>query len=269
MKPLAKHKRKEPKDPRHVHGWMVCGFDTSLSSIAGTAFAYDSVLRKFKGPVFKTLRWQKEDDYFDRIKAASKSHELVIDLQGFLAVNMEMHEIFIAQEEPWPLGMPLGKASGFLKQQAEISGAFLGGLVRWGFTNVAQMNSMRWRTMIATDLGITTHHSKWRSPELALKFNCRPADSGKFRSKEWALDLWNEENQAKSVFPGVIPDLPDIIERKGGKTPRPEGSAAKAVQPEDVYDALAVGWTYLKELVENGVIGAPLRKSPRDGKMEP
>jgi hypothetical protein len=253
-KPLAKHKRKEPKHYKeHDHGWMVCGFDTSLSSIAGAAFAYDAVLRKFKGPVFKTVRWQKEDDYFSRLKDAVKSHEIVFDLMGLLTVNMEPDEIFIAQEEPWPMGIPMGKTSGFLKQQAEISGAFLGGLMKYRYTNVAQINNTRWRTMIANDLGITIHHSKWRSPELALRFNCRPADSGKFRSKEWALDHWNRLNEG-NIFPGVIPDLPDIIERAQGKMPRPEGSTAKAVQPEDAYDALAVAWTYIGELVEMKVL---------------
>ena len=255
MKPLAKHKKKEPNFKEHDHGWMVVGFDTSMSSIASAAFAYDAVLRKFKGPVFKTVRWNyPQDDYFDRIRSAANSHDFIFDLQTLLNVSMEPGEIFIAQEEPWPMGVSISRTSGFLKQQAEISGAFLGGLVRWGYTNVAQINNTRWRQMIANDLGITIHHTKWKSPELALRFNCKPGDSGKFRSKEWALDYWDRESQELHVFPNVIPDLPDIIERKDGKMPRPEGSTAKAVQPEDIYDALAVGWTYLKELHENGVL---------------
>lgn len=255
-KPLAKHKRKEPNFKEHDHGWMVCGFDTSLSSIAGAAFAYDAVLKKFKGPVFKTVRWQKEDDYFSRLKSAVKSHDLIFDLQGLLKVNMEPDEIFIAQEEPWPAhGSFTGRnISTTLKQQAEISGAFLGGLVYWGYTNVAQISSTRWRMVVAADLGITIHHSKWKSPDIALKYNCRPADSGKFRSKEWALDVWNQENQTQSVFPGVIPDLPDIIERPEGKVLRPEGSKAKAVQPADEYDSLAIAWAFFMELKESGQI---------------
>jgi len=256
-KPLAKHKRKEPKPYKeHDHGWMVCGFDTSMSSIAGAAFAYDAVLRKFKGPVFKTVRWQKEDDYFSRLKAAVKSQDLVFDLQGLLTVSMESDEIFIAQEEPWPAhGSFTGRnISSTLKQQAEISGAFLGGLVHWGYTNVAQISSTRWRALVAADLGITIHHSKWKSPELALKYNCRPADSGKFRSKEWALEVWNDANRLENVFPGVIPDLPDIIDSSRGKIPRPEGSRAKSTQPADEYDALAIGWTFYAELRESGVL---------------
>lgn len=252
-KPLAKHKRKEPKSHKeHDHGWMVVGCDTSMSSIACAAFAYDAVIQKFKGPVFKTVRWQKENDYFSRLKDAVKSHDLIFDLQTLLNVSMEPDEIFIAQEEPWPAhgSFTSRNISSTLKQQAEISGAFLGGLVKYGYTNVAQISSTRWRMLVAADLGITIHHSKWKSPELALKYNCKPADSGKFRSKEWAFDVWD----AQKVFPGVIPDLPDIIERQAGKIPRPEGSTAKAVQPEDIYDALAIGWTFYAELHESGVL---------------
>jgi hypothetical protein len=252
MKVLAKHKRYGAKDTRKKSGWMVCGFDTSMSSISGAAFAYDAIARKTKGPVFSTIRWQKDDDYFSRVKAAANGQEVIWDLQGKLKITMEMDEIFIAQEEPWPMGMPLGKTSGFLKQQAEISGAFLGSLVRWGYPNVVQVNTTRWRMMVADELGITIHHTKWKSSELALEYNCRPADSGKFRSKQWALQKFE------------IPDLPDIIESsKLGKILRPEGSKAKAVQPADEYDALAVAWAFFLELSENQVIVGGLAKSPR------
>ena len=234
----------------HKRGWVICGFDTSLSSIAGAAIAYDAVLDKYKGPVFKILRWSKEDEYFLKLHQAAKSHEIVLDLQAQMNVSMGSDEIFIAQEEPWPLGMAMGKASGALKQQAEVSGAFLGGLVRYGFQNIVQMNTTRWRMMIAEHLEITIHHTKWRDPELALKYNCRPDNSGKFRAKQWALSVWDNV-----AFPNEIPDLPDIIENKKlGKIPRPEGSTAKAVQPADEYDALAIGWTLYEELVKNEML---------------
>ena len=252
MKALAKHKKYGAKDQRKKHGWMVCGFDTSMSSISGAAFAFDAITRKFKGPVFHTVRWNSpEDEYLDRIKSAAMGHQIIWNLQGHLVMpSLEMEEIFIAQEEPWPMGMSLGKTSGFLKQQAEISGAFLGSLVKWGYPNVVQINTTRWRMMVAEELGITIHHTKWRSPELALEYNCRPADSGKFRSKQWAM----RPERMDGRFPNEIPDFPDIIERKGGKTPRPEGSKAKAVQPADEYDALAIAWTFFAELAENRII---------------
>jgi hypothetical protein len=251
-RPRKKHKaRANVPTPRELRkrGWAVMGFDVSMSSIAGAAIGYDETLKKFAGPNFIYLRWEKDDDYFSRLKEACNSQLLVEGLLQELGLILSMDEVFIAQEEPWPLGMIRGGLSNFLKQQAEISGAFLGGLVRWGYTNVSQMNSIRWRQMVAADLGITTHHSKWRSPELAARFNCKPADSGKFRAKQWAL---NPGYAFMGAFENEIPDWPDIISSKDGKKPRPEGSKAKGVQPDDRYDALAVCWTHYLELQELG-----------------
>lgn len=258
-KPRAKKKKYLPK-PRELRsrGWAVLGFDVQMSSIAGAGIGYDATLKKFVGPKFVYVRWEKEDEYFDRLKEANHSELWVGAVLEEMGLQLEMNEVFIAQEEPWPFGMvSRGGASSYLKQQAEISGAFLSGLVRWGYTNVSQMNSIRWRQTVAHDLGITTHHSKWKSPELALQYNCAPKDSGKFRSKEWALEVypWRMKFRDKATKEGLaVPDWPDIIESKDGKKPRPEGSVAKAVQPDDRYDALAVMWSYYIELCELGIL---------------
>jgi hypothetical protein len=239
-----KHGKKLTKaQPRELRkrGWMVVGFDTSMSSIAGAAIGYDRTLDKYVGPKFSYLRWEKEDHYFARLSEAAKSHEIVLGLQADLGLLLNLDEIFIAQEEPWPMGMSRGGLSAFMKQQAEVSGAFLGGLLRYGYKEIWQINSIRWRKLIADDLEITTHHSKWKSPELAKQYNCKPGDSGKFRSKEWAFHtLGISPWLAQAGFPEEIPDWPDIIESKDGKKPRPEGSIAKAVQPDDRYDSLAI-----------------------------
>ena len=246
-RPRKKHALPKPREIRS-RGWAVVGFDTSMSSLAGAAIGYDATMKKMVGPNFTMLRWEKDDDYFARLKEACNSHELVGGLIADMGMILELDEIYIAQEEPWPLGMSRGGMSSYMKQQAEISGAFLGGLIRWGYTNIMQMNSIHWRQMIAADLGITTHHSKWKSPELALAHNCAPKDSGKFRAKQWALTQ-------SPVYDGEIPDWPDIIGGKDGKQPRPETSKAKAVQPDDRYDALAVMWTHYKELQQLGLVG--------------
>lgn len=255
-KPIAKAKAKAKLaalKPRK-RGWMVAGFDTSMSSIAGAAIGWDETLQKLRGPEFIEVRWSKEDHYYDRLKQAAKSHEIILDLMHELKLSLELDEVWIAQEEPWPMGLVGKGASAFLKQQAEISGAFLGGLVRYGYTQVSQMNSMRWRTMVAQDLEITTHHSKWRSPELAAQFNCKPSDSGKFRTKQWAMNPGYAF--MGGAFPNEIPDWPDIIESsKLGKIPRPEGSKARAVQPADQYDALAIMYTHYQELLDEGAWG--------------
>lgn len=256
-RPVAKAKAKKklmqakPNELR-TRGWMVAGFDTSMSSIAAAGIGWDATLKKLRGPEFVEVRWSKEDHYYDRLKTAAKSHEIVLDLMHELKLSLNMDEVWIAQEEPWPMGLAGKGASAFLKQQAEISGAFLGGLVRYGYQQVTQMNSMRWRTVLAEDLEITTHHSKWRSPELAAQFNCKPTDSGKFRTKQWAM---NPGYAFQGIFPNEIPDWPDIIENsKLGKIPRPETSKAKAVQPDDRYDALAIMWTHYNELLDEGVL---------------
>jgi len=259
-KPMKKHRKpvpeeREPKDtklpnPIRNPGWVVIGFDTSHSCLAGAAFAYDKTLRKFKGPVFSIVRWTSDTDYFTRIRNAAYSYEIVLDLQHQLGVSMAHDNVYIAQEEPWPFGMAGTKnnfTSGFLKQQAEISGAFLGGLVRFGYGNVVQMNSMRWRKTVADDLGITTHHSKWRNPEFVKTYNCLPKDTGKFRSKQWALT----SPPFSKKFTADVPDFPDIISGSKGNTPRPEGSKARAIQPADEYDALAIAWTFFLELREH------------------
>ena len=116
--------------------------------------------------------------------------------------------------------------------------------MRYGFENIVQINSMRWRKMIADDLGITTHFTKWRSGDLATRFNCRPDASGKFRAKEWALD-------GDFRLPDEIPDWPDIVKHRR-KRPRQEGSTAKAEQPDDRYDALAIMFVWLRNW-PNGV----------------
>jgi len=248
-RPRKKHKALPTPRATREKGWAVMGFDVSMSSIAGAAIGWDQTLKKFVGPNFIYLRWEKDDDYFARLAEASNGQLLIEQLLRELHLMLNLNEVFIAQEEPWPMGLVRGGMSSFMKQQAEISGAFLGGLVKWGYTNIVQMNSIRWRQMIAQDLGITTHHSKWRDPKLALAYNTRPKDSGKFRSKQWALNYFDGQD-----FPNEIPDWPDIVETKSGKMPRPDGSVAKAVQPDDRYDALAVMWTHHEELRTLGAL---------------
>ena len=253
MTPRGKHKKYAPKiSTERDSGWMVAGFDTSQSCLAGAAIAWDATMRVFKGPVFTIERWMGGEDYMSRIRKCGYSFELILDLKHKLGVITDSEHIFIAQEEPWPMGMAGGSnfTSGYLKQQAEISGAFLAGMLRFGYTNVVQMNSTRWRQIVAADLGITIHHSKWRDPVLCKQYNCIPQDSGKFRSKQWALGYAPFSER----FHFKVPDLPDIIKSKHGNTPRPDGSKAKAIQPADEYDALAICWTFYNELQESKLL---------------
>jgi hypothetical protein len=255
VKPIAKAKARRQKlaqisTSRSAQikdkGWAIIGFDTSTLSIAGAAFGYDRVLNRYVGPKFSMLRWTKDDHYFNRLKAAAKAESIIQELQAELSLFVGPEQIYIYQEEPWPMGASFTRKgiSQSMKQQAEVSGAFLGGLIRFGYQNVTQLNSMRWRKIVADDLGITVHHSKWRDPELCATYNCKPADTGKFRTKQWAL----KHTGFQRFFPEEIPNWPDIITRPEGKVPRPKGSFAKAIQPDDRYDALAIAWTGYREL---------------------
>ena len=229
---------------------MISGWDVSMSSIAGAAVCWDATLKRWLGPEFILVRWNKDDHYFDRISEAVKSYELIHALQRQLKMgNCELENVFIAQEEPWPMGMVGKQQSQTLKQQAEISGAFLGGMLRHGFTNIFQIHNTWWRKVIADDLGITTHHSKWKDPKLAERFNCKPNDTGKFRAKQWALGIKFRSDMLGFEFQNEIPDWPDLIRTKDGLVPRPESSRAKSGQPDDRYDALAI-MKWMKNEVE-------------------
>lgn len=230
------------------HGWMICGFDVSMSSIAGAAIAYDRTCDRHRGPVFVMRRWSKEDHYFDRLKMAAKSHELILDLCAELRVVMASNEIYIAQEEPFPPHTKfMGRGhSGFLKQQAEVSGAFLGGLLRYGYDQIHQVGNTTWRKVVADQISeatgedVTLHPPKWRSGKLAQIYNCKPDDSGKFRVVQWTHDIFEPWAVQQCGSEG-IPEWPHIIEsNKLGKIPRPETSKAKAIQPDDRYDALGI-----------------------------
>lgn len=209
-------------------GWMVCGFDLSLSSVAGAAYAYDRITDTFKGPVFVSWRWGKGTEYYDRITDCSRSFDWIEQLQTELGVLLELDDVFIAVEEPFPFGMVKQMESNALKQQSEISGAFLGGLLRYGYKNIFQISANQWRQIVAAELGITIHHTKYNYTSNPFQYAPSGKGSGKWRSKEYGLKF-------------NLPDWPDMIDSsKHGKIPRPEESKAKAVQPDDRYDAYAI-----------------------------
>jgi hypothetical protein len=233
----ASVRKSKPKSPKATT--VIIGADISMSSIALAGIAFDATLKKRVGPGFHIWRWDQGTHYFDRITDCVHCENFIWDVYAELKLgNVNSENVYIAVEEPWPFGI-VGKAqSGYLKQQAEISGAFLAGLLKYGFRNIFQISANSWRKIVADGLGISTHHTRWKDQQQGWNvedpcgfFNCKPDDLGKFRAKAWAL----------SIYDGVIPDWPEIIEATGkGKVPRPKDSRAKAVQCDDRYDALAV-----------------------------
>lgn len=224
-KKLPVKKRKAETPP----SWAAIGFDISGSSVAGAGIAWDATLKKFAGPVCVIQRWNSSTDYFQRLSEAAKAHVFVQDIMAKLLLPLELEQIHIGVEEPWPLGLMKSKTipPNFIKQQAQISGAFLGGLVRYGYPSVEEVNNQVWKNNVKSDLG------------RALKRGVE----GKWDVKEWALD----------VYEG-IPDWPDLINKTGvGKIPQPETSKAKPVQPDDRYDALGI-MGYMQTEIEEGNI---------------
>lgn len=245
-KPRKKHRPLAAIPEEISKGWMVAGFDLSLSSIAGAAIAYDARTKRFKGPAFVAEFWTPDDDYFDRLFRVGMGHEFVLDLCAELSVVLPYKDIVISVEEPFPAhgGFTKRGITNTLKQQAELSGAFLASLLRWKFPNVMQVSNQHWRSHIAQEISaetgedVTTYPKKWQSGKLANRFNCKPADSGKFRAQQWAQDIfepWIAQQGGKE-----IPNFPPMIKDKHGKKPRPDDSKAKAFQPDDRFDALAI-----------------------------
>lgn len=206
----------------------VLGIDISMSSIAGAAVGYDSVLKRWIDPVCTISRWSSDTDYFDRLKDAATADRHIHSLIYRLGISPQLHEIYIAVEEPWPFSLAKRAESGWLKQQAQISGAFLGGLVRYGYRNVYEVNSIHWRGVVADYLGITTHYSSWGK-----------GLEGKMRAKEFGQKKWGLE-------------FPDLIRTKNGLADKPETSRAKPVQPADQYDALAI-CEWMRQEVRRGL----------------
>lgn len=216
-KPVAKGKLKRKKNSET---WVAVGIDVSMSSVAAAAFAYDGITQRIVGPATAIIRWERGTDYYDRLKAASRAENVLHELFNELALTPELDQTYIAVEEPWPFGMHKRMESNALKQQAQISGAVLSGLVRWGWTQVFEINNTYWRKIVAEALGITIHHSKWNPTK----------KEGKFRAREYC----------QQVYPDM-PGFPDLIQHsKRGLIPRPEGSKAQAVQNDDRYTAVAI-----------------------------
>lgn len=209
--------KKKKKQPTLV----VIGIDTSMSSMAACAKMWDGTLQKFRGPVWHIKRWQKDDPYWDRMMFAAKAHDFILDtVVKMKGAIFDIDEIFIGVEEPWTYGEVGRGRSGYLKQQAQIQGAFFGGLIRWGYPNIFEVSIPAWQALVADDLDMKrSKKSGW----------------DKFTIKEWVREIYPE-----------APDWPDLIQHsKKGKIPQPESSVAKPVQPDDRYDATGImTWTW-------------------------
>lgn len=198
--------------------WASVGVDTSMTSIAVVGVGYDSKLDKMVGPSYSEMRWYPDDPYFKRLGEAANGHNLILDVLKDLWV-IEHERVVIVCEEPWFYGAVKRQQSAWLKQQAEVSGAFKGSLVRYGYPLIYEINNSQWKKTLRTE-GVPFVPGNKKDPDM------------KWKVKTWAIQAFG------------LPDLPDLVAAKnGGKIPRPEsgfGAKAKPVQPSDVYDAAAL-----------------------------
>jgi hypothetical protein len=231
-RPIAKGKSKSKFKKA---SWMAVGIDTSTTALAAAAFAYDGTLKKEIGPVATVHRFSPDVDWFDRLKFAVRPENLIHDLMAQLKIIVELEETYIGIEQPFAYGQIRGGMSNALMQQAQISGAVYGGLLRYGYFQLHEMSANDWRQIVAAELGITIHHSKWNNPK----------GVGKLRAREYV----------EKVYPEV-PAWPDLISRTGkGLIPRPEDSKAKAVQCDDRYQAICqADWMVMEIEDPNGTI---------------
>src|SRR3954470_20549032 len=153
-KPVAKKKLKASSTSkfRHVE-WVAIGGDISMTSIsiAGTAMLTDGKRRRPKTAV---VRWERGTDYYQRMTEASRAHDLVHELFTALKIIPEAERVYFALEEPISYGHVARRETNSIKQQCQISGAFMGGLLRWGWQNIYEIQANQWRKVVADDLGI-------------------------------------------------------------------------------------------------------------------
>lgn len=218
--------RQKPAQRATERSWAAVGIDTSLTACSAVAMGYDAVTDKFKGPTWGEIRWMPEDDYYKRLGEAAKGHELVLDVLAHLW-GVPPAKVYIACEEPFHYGAAQRNIGAWLKQQAEVAGAFKGSLARYGFLNIYEINNSQWHATLRKD-GVT-FAPPVRGGTPAEKAN--RAWANKFVVKDWAIKAFG------------LPEFPDLVKSKSGaKVPRPEsgfGAKAKPEQPSDIYDAAA------------------------------
>lgn len=195
---------------------IAIGFDLSLSSIAGCAKAKDTTLDKTLGPVWSSTRWTKEVSHFEKLKILSGAHEFIFDLENQLASMIRsLDDIHIGVEE---LPARVMNSSRY-REQAELFGAFVGGLLKFGYKNIYPVNVKQWQAMVANDLDMKANK-----------------DFTKFHIAEWVEEVYD------------VAWTP-LIRTAKGLIAKPESSNAKAEQPDDRVDATGImEWVWESKL---------------------
>lgn len=236
----ARKKKADRKSGFRTVEWAAVGVDVSMASISLAGIAKTSEGKIRTGAV--SLRWSHGTDYFERLKSAAKCHDLVHDLFIEMKVMAELNEIYFAVEEAVAISYIKRGESGWVKQQLQLSGALLGGLVRYGYVNIVEIQANQWRKIVADDLGITIHTSKWNDESYLSLPESFPkplkGQVGKYRAWQWIVEQ----------HPQWDGHWPDIIKTSKGQISRPEKSKAQGVQSDDRYECFAMAQWMRKEL---------------------
>jgi hypothetical protein len=213
------HKAKVAKVRRAAeNSWAVAGIDVSVTSMSGAMMVYDSLIDTMRGPGLFSVRWERDVHFLDRLAQAVRAADFIHSLIAACGpMSIPADNIWIGVEESWPAGIVRRAESGWLRQQAEVCGAFRGGLVRYGYTRVYDVNAQSWRVLVARDLD--------------KKLN---KDFTKWDVKKWAM------------FSYAVEERPDLYDHKTrGLIPLHDKTKAKPRQPDDCYDALGImNWTF-------------------------
>lgn len=197
--------------------WAALGWDTSMTSVAVVGVGFDGITKQLVGPAWAETRWMPEDDYYLRLAQASNAKDLAFDVLQQLWV-IDSARVWMAFEEPWYYGAVKQQQSAWLKQQAEVAGAVKGGLAKYGFKQLHEINNQQWKHSLREE-GVPLLAPNRKDPDM------------KWKVKRWAIE-WG------------MPDVPDLVkDRSGAKIPRPAsgyGAKAKPIQPNDIYDAAAI-----------------------------
>lgn len=200
---------------------IALGFDLSPSSLSGCAQAWDGPMVEMLGPVWFRFPWEKGTPHFDKLKYLAQAHDAVYHLIAELNVIVDLPYVYIGVEDL----PPRLHGSQRFREQAELIGAFLGGLLRWGYANVSLINARSWQALVANDLGMKANK-----------------DFNKWHVKNWARETYD------------APKWPDLIRTgKSGLIPKPKGSKAMPEQPDDRYDSTAI-MTATWDAIPKGVI---------------
>lgn len=186
------------------------GIDISPACMAGCIKVYDPTLNRLYGPGWHIKRWPKGTPEIQKLGEVAKGHDFLFELMGTIPYGIirDFTTIHLAIENVPPKAMNAQRQA----QQLQIIGAFVGGLARYGYQNIHLVTPRAWQAYISADFDMKANK-----------------DWTKWHVKNWCIEVYD------------APKWKDLIyNSKLGLIPKPKGSKAMPVQPDDRYDACGI-----------------------------